>query len=284
MTLQEFVTKYTGKFVEYHSYDPAAKNQCVDLANQWLDEGLGLQAIIGTNAIDFPGKAVADGMEWIPNSETGVPDPGDLIVYEGTIGHIDIALEGCTQTKVIAFSQNYPTGSPCVVRSSSYLRPKVVGWIHPEGTMLPDEIAVKKTDFERLVSKASAYDEILSKYNVADNQALFNMISGYLARNTDLGNQLGTAQAEVINKTEIIIRRESELLTARTDNSDLLERLNDASLTIEQLGKDKGTLAIQLAQLQVQYDSLKQGQVQGLTKDSTLQQIADFIKNLFWRN
>lgn len=135
MTLPSFVDKYNGKKVEYHSYSSNSKFQCVDLVNQWIDEGLGLEAIIGTNAIGFPGKAVEMGWEWIPNFPEGIPDPGDLIVYEGQYGHIDIALEGCTIDKIKAFSQNYPTGSPCVIRTSNYLKPKCIGWLHPEENM-----------------------------------------------------------------------------------------------------------------------------------------------------
>jgi len=158
MTLQEFIQKYTNQFVEYHSYDPAAKNQCVDLANQWLVEGLGLEAIIGTNAIDFPSKAVARGMDWIPNTPDGIPEPGDLIVYEGTIGHIDIALEGCTKDKVVAFSQNYPTGSPCVVRTGTYLRPKAVGWLHHETS---DVLTVCLQQHTELVTKCNTLEETI---------------------------------------------------------------------------------------------------------------------------
>jgi hypothetical protein len=189
MTLEEVIQICNGRFVEYHSFSAGAENQCVDLANKWLVEGLGLKAIIGTNAIDFPSKAVElNDMEWIPNTDEGIPDPGDLIIYEGKYGHIDIALEGCTQTKVVAFSQNYPTGSPCVVRTSSYLRPKVVGWLHPKKvTMDPLQACLvdrekfwkerdeARSQLEQQIIKTAAVESNYLQYVEAANQFLTDL-------------------------------------------------------------------------------------------------------------
>lgn len=257
MTPKQFVDKYNGQFVEYHSYDPVAKNQCVDLANEWLDKGLGLKAIIGTNAIDFPSKAVANGMDWIPNTDDGIPEPGDLIVYAGKIGHIDIALEGCTKSKVVAFSQNYPTGSPCVVRSSSYLKPKVEGWIHPKGTMNADELHVCLKDRQKFWDER---DSLLRELQAESVEGGLNTIRGLRARITDLTNQLGISQAEVKNKEEIISRRELELLNCQNDVKALLDRIEEAAKTVSQLGKDKGNLAIENEKLKIQLETAKQGE------------------------
>lgn len=259
MTIQEFVQKYTNKFVEYHSFDPAAKNQCVDLVNQWLVEGLGLQAIIGTNAIDFPGKAVANGMDWIPNTPDGIPQPGDLIVYEGTVGHIDIALEGCTTSKIVAFSQNYPTGSPCVVRTGTYLRPKVVGWISPKGIMT-NELQACLADREKFWKER---DDVFAALSTDSVEGAKSVIGGYKSRITDLGNQLGVAQAEVANREEQVKRLNDKIANLESENKDLSTKLTVKIGEYDDLAVAKGKQNIELQQALTAIETLKQGQMQG---------------------
>ena len=95
MTLENFINKYDGKFVEYHSFSANAKNQCVDLANQYIVEVLGLPAIIGTNAQQFPDKG-GDSYTYILNTPTGVPQKGDLMIWSSAdnVGHIGIFVSG----------------------------------------------------------------------------------------------------------------------------------------------------------------------------------------------
>lgn len=122
--------------------------------------------------------------------------------------------------------------------------------------MNADEIAVKKTDFENLVKKATMLDEILSKYGVPDAQGLYSMVQGKDSRITDLTNQLGTAQAEVNNRLEQVSRLKTEI-----DNlSNLLKERTDQ---VNQFARDKGELAVQVEQLKVQVDTLKQQATQG---------------------
>lgn len=125
-------------------------------------------------------------------------------------------------------------------------------------TMTSDEMIIKKSDFENLVTKATKLDEILAKYQVADAQALYNMVAGLLARQTDLTNQLGTSQAEVKNKDEIIDRMLVESAKSSEDIETLTGRLDLMGNTVVQLGKDKGTLAIEVEQLKIQVETLKQ--------------------------
>lgn len=132
MTLDEFVTKYLGKYVEYHSYGTGALNQCVDLVNQYIVEVLGLPAIIGTNAQDFPSKA-GSNYDYILNTPTGVPSKGDLVIFKSAdnVGHISIFLEG-NANLFTSLDQNYPTGSP--VKKVSHNYRNVLGWLHPKNT------------------------------------------------------------------------------------------------------------------------------------------------------
>jgi hypothetical protein len=130
-------------------------------------------------------------------------------------------------------------------------------------TMNADEIAVKKTDFENLVKKSTQLDEILTKYGVPDPQGVFSMVQGKDSRITDLTNQLGVCQANDKNKEEVNSRLQDELLNKQNDINTLTDRIDQCTNTTAQLGKDKGNLAIEVEQLKIQVDTLKQQAVQG---------------------
>jgi archaellum component FlaC len=123
MTLDEFLLKYNGEYVEVAG-SANAKNQCVDLANLYLREVLGLPIIEWTNAIDFPKKS---SLEFVRNTSEGVPEPGDLIIFSiGDYGHIAIFVEGDAKS-FRSFDQNYPIGTPCHIQNHYYKT--VIGWL-----------------------------------------------------------------------------------------------------------------------------------------------------------
>jgi len=132
MTFQEFLEKYNGKYVEIAG--STAKFQCVDLANAYIREVLGLPIIEWTNAKDFPSKA-GEEYDYILNTPLGVPKEGDLVVWGGKYGHIAIFIEGNVNS-FRSFDQNYPTGSPCHVQGHYYNN--VLGWLHPRSLPTDD--------------------------------------------------------------------------------------------------------------------------------------------------
>lgn len=124
MNIQEFFNKWTGKYCEVAG-SPGATNQCVDLANAYIRDVLGLPIIEWTNAIDFPAK-VGDKYDYIKNTPDNVPQEGDIIIWGKTPGHIAIFIEGNVNT-FKSFDQNYPVGSPCHVQGHTYAN--VLGWL-----------------------------------------------------------------------------------------------------------------------------------------------------------
>jgi hypothetical protein len=138
MNLDQFITKYSGKYVEFHSYSNNSLWQCVDICNQWLVEGLKLSAIIGTNAMDFPKKA-SNELSYIKNTIEAFPEPGDLVIFSSSdgVGHISIFVKSIHQNLFTSFDQNYPTGSPCKLVNHSYKN--VLGWLRPKGESMPDD-------------------------------------------------------------------------------------------------------------------------------------------------
>jgi len=171
MTLETFISKYLNKFVEYHSYNPAAKNQCTDLANQYIVEVLGLTPIIGTNAQDFPTKRGTE-FNWIINTPDALPTKGDLMIFKSAdkVGHISIFVEG-NLSLFRSFDQNYPTGSPCKIVQHNYRN--VLGWLTPtmpENTYTEEQMTAVRLERDANWNK---YQEALKKIeelekNIAD--------------------------------------------------------------------------------------------------------------------
>lgn len=138
MTLQEFKNKYLGKQVEYHSYGSGAKNQCVDLVNAYINQVLDRDTkdyteIIGTNAKDFATKYDKEDFEFIKNTPTGVPEKGDIVVWNGRVGggagHVAIFLEGDANT-FKSLDQNYSKVERVTEETHNYNN--VTGWLRPK--------------------------------------------------------------------------------------------------------------------------------------------------------
>jgi len=130
ITYKEFFDKYNGKHVEVAG-SVNAQNQCVDLANAYIREVLGLPIIEWTNAQDFPKKCLPPNYEYILNTPTGVPIQGDIMIWKSpdNIGHIGIC-DSATATKFVSFDQNWPVGSVCKLVNHTYTGTyTVTGWL-----------------------------------------------------------------------------------------------------------------------------------------------------------
>lgn len=261
MTLSQFIDKYTGKGIDF---DGSYGNQCQDLYRQYVKEVLNLPQTPPVVGAKDNWTANTPDFDKIPNTPTGVPPVGSIMIWGakyGPYGHVAI-VTSATVTQFTCFSQNDPSGSLCGLKTYKTYG-ATLGWMVPKETMLADEIAVKKTDFEKLVAKSSSLDEILTKYNVADSQALYNFIAGIQARSTDLGNQLGALQATEKNMANEISTLTQKVIEQQTDLNTLSVRLTDSNDAAAQVSKERADLVVKLAQLQVQYDTLKQTMQQG---------------------
>lgn len=136
MTLQEFINKWNGRFCEYNG--DAFKFQCVDLVRQYIAD------VLKYPQSSMPPANYAKNIfkNFVPNkyfskvinTPTNSPMVGDIIFWgtypfvTGIAGHVAICT-GSNTYKLISFSQNYPTGSPC--RYYNYNYRGVLGWLHP---------------------------------------------------------------------------------------------------------------------------------------------------------
>lgn len=220
MTLDQFIAKYLNKFVEYHSYNPAAKNQCTDLANQYIVEVLGLTPIIGTNAQDFPTKR-GNEFNWIIITPDALPTKGSLMIFKSAdgVGHISIFVEG-NLSLFRSFDQNYPTGSPCKIVQHNYRN--VLGWLTP---IMPEktytEAEMTKVRLER--------DANWNKYQSekANHEATKGELSEVRTSHNQFLQSLATKlvcladEANILGTIDRLLEVEDQLTKARKDYSQL---------------------------------------------------------------
>ncbi len=255
MNLQDFLIKYNGKFIEVSG--PSAINQCVDCANLYIRDVLGLPMIEWTNAVDFPKKADSTKYDYILNTPSGFPLEGDLIIWGGTYGHIAIALSNCNADKLICFEQNNPLGTNCHVGNHNYTN--VLGWLHP---LLADsslqECLKQHMD---LVNKCNQKDNI-----IAEMQNEVDGFKSQIQHYTDYEKQLSTTlncgvdEAKILGEITKMIGTGDQLrealsiieslklseATAQQERDKEKERADNAILTntslVDELGRVKSDL------------------------------------------
>jgi len=200
MTLQEFINKYNGKFVEAGG-SAGAENQCVDLANQYIVEVLGLPKILWANAKDFPSRA-GDKYDWIPNTLTAVPQSGDLMIWGfGAYGHIAIFVEG-NVLSFKSFDQNYPLNSVSHIQKHNYKN--VSGWMRPKGGL-----------------NMSQYTELRGKI-----EGVFGVVTKHMHRLDALTAENNNRAKESLESRRLIVKLTKDTTASLTKNTKAIESLS----------------------------------------------------------
>jgi hypothetical protein len=146
LSLEDFISKYTNQPVDFDGIYP---NQCFDLAHQYIYDVLGVtdkKIIAHPGAFQIFTEFNANGIDAlhfdkITNTPDGVPQKGDLIVWDqkvGTYGHVAIFIEGDAKT-FKSFDANWPVGSLPHEEYHSYYG--VLGWLHPKSAVIAQPIA-----------------------------------------------------------------------------------------------------------------------------------------------
>lgn len=251
MTLQQFKEKYLGKKVDFDGY---YGGQCVDLYRQYVKEVLGFPQSPGVGgAAEIWDSASPEYYDFIPNSPTGVPTAGDIVIWNrragGGFGHVAIFLRGDVNS-FVSLDQNWPTLDKVTETVHNYTN--VIGWLHPKEIMA-NELETCLKDRQKFWDER---DDLLRAIGAASVEEGKSMVGGFKSRITDLSNQLGTAQAEVKNKEEQVVRLKAEI-------ANLENQLKERTDQVNQFARDKGELAVQVEQLKVQVETLKQQAANG---------------------
>ena len=220
ITLNEFITKYKGKGIDW---DGHYGFQCVDLYRQYVQEVLELPQSPGVNgAKDIWNSYLSEHYDRIPNYPEGIPDKGDIMIWGsayGQYGHVAVITEATINT-FTTFSQNDPLGSLPKIKKYYTYKP-VLGWLHPK----------QKEDNNEQILK----DKI-----------------------SDLETKVGTLNQAVASKSLEVNNIRTELETQERDNADLLRQLNEARGQRDQAFREKEELERQIEILKETVDKRDQ--------------------------
>lgn len=127
ISFQQFRDKYNNKPIDWDGFYGA---QCMDLMHFYIVEVLGLTGNILAAPTAYQAYLNGDShFEKIPNTPTGVPQNGDIVFWNTTIGsagHVAVFIDGDVN-RFNSFDQNFPTGSVSHIQSHDYNG--VVGWL-----------------------------------------------------------------------------------------------------------------------------------------------------------
>lgn len=131
ISFDEFIWKYYNAYIDYDHY---YGNQCFDLYRQYVQEVLGFpQSPAVSGAAQIWDTYLKDYFIRIPNTPTGIPQKGDIMIWNknagGGYGHVAIVHDGDIM-KFTSLDQNWVQGSPC--RKVLHNYNNTLGWLHPK--------------------------------------------------------------------------------------------------------------------------------------------------------
>lgn len=203
MTLKDFIDKWNGKPCDF---DGIYGTQCMDLMHFFVYEFLGLT---DKTILAAPGAAqVWSGFKWdtyfekITNTPDNHPEPGDIVLWDTTIGpygHVAICWDATTDS-FNSFDANWPVGSLPHIQHHDYYG--VAGWLRAK-PQAEQTVAVPSNTFSELVRKSTEYDKFVN--------AGYTSISDINVRVNTYETQLDAADYQVEHLTKELQDQQKEL-------------------------------------------------------------------------
>lgn len=313
MNIDQFIAKYLGKQVDF---DGAYGGQCVDLFRQYNKEVLNIPQPKGvTGAADFWSNHNTDvnlsaSFIKISNTPDFIPIAGDVMIWTrkyGPYGHIAIVTKADIN-QFTCFSQNDPTGQPCILKTYKYtnvygvLRPKVLitTGTMPENTNLQKVLTyykVKTTDeLIKMVDEQLKFLADERKTNAGLSETIKTLqdshtdfVENLLTTLNPMGNPLGLSDEELVKKLVVeAVKVETDLQSklkesekAAAERERLLKQENEElNRQLAKLQKDKDSLQTQLNDLQKGLDKVKQAQQTQQEKKDDFDLFREFVTKI----
>lgn len=240
MTYNEFKNKYIGKGIDFDGW---YGYQCMDLAHQYAVDVVGFDFDPAPAAKDV-WKQNPMGYEKIPNTPTGVPQQGDIIVWGdevGPYGHIAVFDNGDVN-KFQSLDQNWPVGSLTHIQDHNYKG--VLGWFRPYDKIEGEKMTIDSATFEQLVTKSTKYDELLPRYEATEKLLHDNEETNKQKDVTinDLNNQIIEKDKrihELEGELDAFIQRNEELATENENLRKKIVELEDEIEAMESTDEDE---------------------------------------------
>lgn len=231
------MAKWQGKYCEVAG-SPGATNQCVDLANAYIRDVLGLPIIEWTNAVDFPSKA-GPAYEYILNTPTNIPKEGDIVIWKPSPGHIAVFIEGNVDS-FRSFDQNFPVGSPCHVQNHTYLN--VTGWLRAKVTApTEDTVLVPKAQFVDFERVKDGWNQVRAKLNVEDSVVVVlaevDKLIDYEDKVIQMEGKVTEATAKATELEGKLVKAEEAVDKLTAENTTATGKLQTMANTIDDLSR-----------------------------------------------
>lgn len=234
MTFDEFVSKYTNRPVDFDGVYP---NQCMDLMHQYVYDVLNLtdrRLLAHPSAYQlFTDFTETDYFEKIANTPTGVPQKGDIVLFNKTstnpYGHVCVFVEGDANA-FKSFDANFPTGSLPHVQDHKYTN--CLGWLHPKKA--PQNVQVEQGTFEQLVGKSSEYDKFVAGGfpHLEDVQKVINEKETTIQNLTKDINACETQVGKMLDDAQKVNEEDKNTSAELLDAQHALQPLKDEILAI----------------------------------------------------
>lgn len=237
MTLQDFIQEWTDKKCKFPT---GFGGECMDLYRQYCKEVAQVPQSPPVKGAVNVWDNFDPSFDRIANTPTGVPEPGDIVIWGtkvGEFGHIAVFVSG-TSKKFQSFDQNWPAGSLCHIQDHTYNG--VLGWLHkkPESaTTQPDNVGKTYTEeemtkmrlerdenYNKLQTEVSNHEKDLT--DIAVGIGSTNTVPGILARVktlTDIEEQLRQAQVEAQKQQEKFDQEKADLQRQITELKGIIE-------------------------------------------------------------
>jgi len=128
MTFDSFITKYSGKYIDFDFY---FGYQCMDLYRQYVKEVLECpqsKPVSGARLVWTNYRT--DYFDRIPNGPNNFPDKGDIVIWDrpagAGYGHIAIAYKADSM-RFTSFDQNWGPNLQCHLQPHNYTN--ILGWL-----------------------------------------------------------------------------------------------------------------------------------------------------------
>jgi len=303
---QQFIENIPNQAVEVS--DKSNIYQCMDFAYLWVFI-LGfpkatIQHLYAYEAFTKASDLTRKYFEVIPNTPEFVPKQGDIGIFGtevGTAGHICVIDDGCTQSKIISWDQNWNGIQKATKTTHSYGgKNGFLGVLRPRWELVDSCLIAKNDDgsklFEKLVHNSGVADETVKYLGLADkaDNTSFNTIKNSLeARDGKLttcktelstrGEELAKALQEIKNRVEQVSRltttlsereelHKAELIALKSTQINSEEVVKPFKAKIEQLesnlkeeAKAKGKALNDLAEAKAQLENAQKNQYSTLS-------------------
>lgn len=223
MTISEFFNKWSGKGIDF---DYFYGFQCMDLVHQYAVEVVGVDIPAAPAAKDVWLKETP-GYTKIPNTPTGVPLKGDIVIWGvgvGAYGHIAVFEKGDINT-FTSFDQNWPVNSLCHFQQHNYTG--VLGWLRPKTVPNPAPTPTPIPTPPPVINDQTKYD-FGGDLGVQEMGGVRSIINDQRAKIKNLLNDVEASHNELTVQDSRVYDLEKQLLNCQNSSSqsaNLLEKI-----------------------------------------------------------